>query len=257
MTDEREAIAKVRSTFGELEAHRERWSVATPPPAGSALAADDEAWPSNPLSSHVRQCLTCAWDHFDLIKLTIDQERGYPTATFSVIRGALLGSAQALWLLLPEEPSARRERGLAVSQEWYSKRIQWQCALSPDLNVEDAARSGEQLRRLDKDLAAVLELRSKKFTLNSTLIIEEAAKASFDGARFVREATREWRRLGGDAHALGWPLLGQNTTWGERGPDGLSEATVVGNLVSVANAYLLAWTIYQRAIDRHDELATL
>lgn len=172
------------------------------------------------------------------------------------MRGALLGSAQALWLLIPHDPSLRRERGLAAAQEWYSKRIQWQQELSPDLPVADAARSGEQLQRLDEDLTQVLALRTQRFTLNSTLIIEEAAKAVFEESKFAREALREWRRLGGDAHALGWPLMAQRTTWAKRGLDGLSEATVMGDLVSLANAYLLAWTFYMRAVARYDELST-
>ena len=112
------------------------------------------------------------------------------------------------------------------------------------------------MKRLDDDLDAVKELREQKFTLNATIIVEEAAKQVYSEASLVREAVREWRRLGGDAHALGWPLMGQSTSWGNRGPDGLTEANVVADMVSVANAYLLAWTLYRAAIVRLDELST-
>lgn len=258
MNDEDDALAKIRSTFDQLEADRARWATASPPPKGSPLAEDDKTWPSSPLSSHARQCLVCAWDHLDLTRLTIEQRRSFPTATYSVLRGALLGSAEALWLLTPADPVDRRERGLATTQEWLGKRIQWQHELTPDLrNIDDAARSGEQLRRLDEDLLAVTALRTKKFTLNATRIIEEAAQQVFTTAGLVRESVREWRRLGGDAHALGWPLMGQSTAWGAKGPDGLSEANVVADMVSVANAYLLAWTLYRAAVTRLDELSTV
>jgi hypothetical protein len=252
-----DTLAKMRSTFAQLEADRTRWKTATPPPAGSPLADDDQSWLTSPLSSHARQCLVCAWDHFDLVRLTIDQKRAFPTATYSVLRGSLLGAAQALWLLSPDDQSVRRERGLATTQEWLSKRIQWQHELTPDLiSIDDAARSGKQLKRLDDDLEAVKELREQKFTLNGTNIVKEAAEYVYPDASLVREAVREWRRLGGDAHALGWPLMGQSTSWGSRGPDGLTEANVIADLVSVANAYLLAWTLYRAAIARLDELST-
>ncbi|CAM3607333.1 hypothetical protein NOMA109596_02890 [Nocardioides marinus] len=210
------------------------------------------------MSSHARQCLVCAWDHLDLTRLTIEQERSFPTAIYSVLRGALLGSAEALWLLTPGDPADRRERGLATTQEWLGKRIQWQHELTPDLlSIDDAARSGKQLKQLDTHLKAVTALRAKKFKLNATLIVEEAARQVFSTAPLVREAVREWRRLGGDAHALGWPLMGQSTSWGAKGPDGLAEANVVADMVSVANAYLLAWTLYRAAVTRLDELATV
>lgn len=257
VTDENDALNKIRSTFDQLEDDRGRWKTAAPPPAGSELADDDRTWPTSPLSSHARQCLVCAWDHFDLVRLTIDQERSFPTATYSVLRGSLLGAAQALWLLAPDDPSVRRERGLATTQEWLGKRIQWQHEVTPDLlSIDDAARSGKQLKRLDDDLETVKELREQRFTLNATNIVKEAAEQVYSEASLVREAVREWRRLGGDAHALGWPLMGQSTSWGVRGPDGLTEANVVADLVSVANAYLLAWTLYRAAIVRLDKLST-
>jgi hypothetical protein len=258
VSEEDEAVEKISGTFSEIDADRERWATAEAPKADSALAQDDELWPSSPLSSHARQFLVSAWDHFDLIRLTIEQKRGFPTAVNSVLRGALVGAAHARWLLLPDDPSERRERGLAVAAEWYTRRIQWQQEFTPDIkDIDQAARAGNQLRRLDEDLSKVRALRSQKFSLNTTEIIRESTRASFEEEHIAREAVREWRRLGGDAHTLGWQLMSQSVKWGDRGDDGLNQAQVIGDLVTVANAYLLAWVLYRQAIARHDQLAML
>lgn len=255
MATETEALDVVRRTFVTLEEHRERWRTAVAPHPTSALAADDKRWPSMPLGQQVRQCLVTAWDHFDLVKLTVERQRGYPTATNSVIRGALLGGAQALWALLPDEPSQRQERGLMLAQEWYFRRIEWQQERPPSLAVDEAARSGEQLKRLDDDLRAVRRLRTTTAPLRATRCVREAALSAFGSDELARSCVGEWRRLGGDAHALGWPLMGQATTWGERGADGLAEARVLPDLVSLANAYLCAWKIYTGAVERLDDLS--
>lgn len=204
----------------------------------------------------MRQCLVSAWDHFDLARLTIEQKRTFPTAIYSVLRGALLGAAHARWLLLPDDPARRRERGLAIAQEWYLRRIQWQEAFIPDREGEDLARCTATLRRLKADRQAVTELWTEKFQLNATDIIRESAAATFKNDSLTREVVREWRRLGGDAHALGWTFMTQRVSWVDPAKEGLSEARVVADLSSVANAFLVGWQIYRDAISRFDELST-
>jgi hypothetical protein len=134
------------------------------------------------------------------------------------------------------------------SEEWYVQRIRWQSLMSPDLaDADDAARSGAQLRRFDEDLARLRSLRTSKARMNSTVIVEEAARITHpDSAALQRSTLREWRRTGGDAHGLGWPLMTQSVEWGEKGPDGLTEAVAEVNLVSLANAYLAAWLVLER-----------
>ena len=248
-------MQKIESTFPKLDEDRARFGTPFRPAKGSPLAADDRRWASSPLSQHAWTCLASAWDHFDLARLTIEQRRAFPTAVFSVLRGALLASSQGLWLVVEEDPNVRQERGLIFAQEWYHRRIQWQAELTPDLDVESAVVSTAQLKLLSDHLAAVKALRTTKAKLEPTKIIELAGKATFAEVPQQREIVREWRRLGGDAHGLGWPLLGQDRTWGATGDDGLTEAMVGASLVSVANAYLGAWLIYRKGLKRLDEVA--
>ncbi|WP_416958160.1 hypothetical protein ACNKF0_10500 [Nocardioides sp. T5] len=271
MTTERDAIEKVRTTFAMLDEHRARWGDVTQsvPEPGSALDLDDRTWPSLPLSQMGWQGMVCAWDHFDLARFTIDHERGFPTAVYSVLRGALLASSQALWALGPDDSATRVERGLILAQEWYRRRIQWQESLTTTarqgalyvatdvMAPEDVGRSVLQLKELEKDLASVEELRSTREQMEATRCVKIAAEfaAVRTGASaLTSSAPREWQRLGGDAHGLGWPLMMQTTTWGERGADGLTAATVTVDLVTLANSYLCAWLVYTAAVGRFNEI---
>ena len=257
--EEAQAVDKVRSTFDELDCYRAQVQTPFVPKATSKLSRSDAAWTLLPASQHVHASLAAAYDHLDLIRLTIEQRRGFATATYSVSRGALLSASQALWLLAIDETDATRvERGLMFSEEWYVQRIRWQELMTPDLaNADDAAKSGEQLRRFDEDLARLRSLRTTKARMNSTAIVEEAARMIHpDSPLLQRSTVREWRRTGGDAHGLGWPLMTQSVVWGERGGDGLTGAVAEVDLVSLANAYLAAWLVLKRGFKEASEAAS-
>ena len=65
-----------------------------------------------------------------------------------------------------------------------------------------------------------------------------------------------WRRLGGDAHALGWQLLLSEPTW-EAGhaPDELAPATVTADMEAFTQAAMWAATFLRAAIERFKELS--
>lgn len=268
---EREAIDKLRTTFSTIDEHRARWADPSlvAPEGGSPLAADDRTWPSLSLSQLAHQGIVCAWDHFDLARFTIEGQRGFPTAIYSVLRGGLLASSQALWALGPEDAATRRDRGLMLADEWYRRRIEWQESLTTRgqqggifvaadvLTAEDAGRSVKQLQRLEDDRARAKALRTTTGRLVATTCVREAGEivAKRTGNPSVKtSAPREWQRLGGDVHGLGWPLMMQNAVWGERGTDGLTAATVTVDLVTMANSYLCAWMVYVSAVQRLDDL---
>ena len=46
----------------------------------------------------------------------------YPTSHFTVLRGALVGAAQSVWLLSPDDALERQQRALRVIDEWYRRR---------------------------------------------------------------------------------------------------------------------------------------
>ena len=121
--------------------------------------------------------------------------------------------------------------------------------------MEDAGRSGIQLKRFDQDLAEVRRRRTTTTRFVATSIVKEAAGATFAERHLQREILSAWRRMGGDAHVLGWAMMTQNTEWGSQGDDGLTGAVVTASPVAMANSYLGAWLIYARARRRLYHLA--
>jgi hypothetical protein len=251
-TSELEAIEKMRSTFSTLDKHGARYLQHFDPSPGSPLADDDSTWPLLPLSQHAWAALAAVYDHLDITRMTIEQQRLFPTGVYSLMRGALLGSCQALWLVSPEDSAERQERGRRFSEEWYRRRIEYQSEFTPDLEIHEAARSARQLKRFDHDLAEVRLMRTTRIDFQATRIVREAAEAAFPDAHIQREVVREWRRLSGDAHALGWALMTQTTSWDS--DDGPSSAVVTGSAASLANVYLASWLIYGKARRRLFEL---
>lgn len=239
------AINKVRSTFSALDGHGARYQQHFDPSPASPLAADDSAWPPLPLSQHVWAALAAVYDHLDITRMTIEQNRLFPTGVYSLMRGALLGSCQAWWLVYPKDALERQERGRRFSEEWYRRRIEYQSEFTPDLDVDEAASSARQLKRFDQDLAELRRLRTTKTGFQATRVVREAAESAFPEPNIQREVVREWRRLSGDAHALGWPLMTQTTTWDS--DDGPSSVVVTGSVSSLANVYLASWLIYCKA----------
>lgn len=217
MFTEQEYVQQIKATFDDLAAYGQRLRAPHYSAPGSQLAQDDTDWTPLSISQLAWGCFAAAFDHLDLVRLTIEQERTFATATYSVMRGALLGACQAAWLLGPDNAEGRRERARTFGNEWYRNRIKWQEGLTPDLSVDDAARSARQMNELENDQEALAAKRKTKATFNSTANIEWVGKHYFpDKAPLQRSLMSQWRRLGGDAHALGWTLMTQNQVCGTR-----------------------------------------
>lgn len=240
-------------TFVFHESLRARWLVADAPAEGSELARADSVWPHLPFTEHARQCLVSAWDHFDVVRLAVDARRMFPTGLNGVLRGGLVASAMALWLLGPDDHELRDQRGLALTNEWYYRRIQYQEELLKIVGDEDG-RGQAQIDRLKEDQRRSAELRTKNIAVNATTIIGWSAAHRYGKDTGQHQsAVLEWRRLGGDAHALGWQLMMQEVQWGAGGP-GPVPALVTGSVSNIAEPYLCAWHMFRAALRRFDEL---
>lgn len=257
MITEQEYVQKIEATFDDLAAYGQRLRAPHYSAPGSELAQDDIDWTPLSISQLAWGCFAAAFDHLDLVRLTIEQERSFATATYSVMRGALLGACQAAWLLGPDDPEARRERARIFANEWYVNRIKWQEGLTPDLTVDDAARSATQMNHLERDQKALAAKRKTKVKFNSTANIEWVGKHYFpDKAPLQRSLTSQWRRLGGDAHALGWTFMTQNKVWDTLATtaDGLTPAVVTASFSDIAEGYLASWYVNLVAWRRFDTL---
>src|SRR4051794_6298255 len=95
--DEERAAQRIRATFDQVKTwHRTPVFVPTP---GSELRADDDQWPPLALSQLAKAGLDVAAEHLYASTVLIDAGQVFPFAHRALLRTALLGATQAVWLL--------------------------------------------------------------------------------------------------------------------------------------------------------------
>lgn len=249
--DEREAAAKIHSTFDQVQLwHRTPLFV---PNVGSQLRADDDEWPYMSISQLSKVGLDVAAEHLYACRVLVEAGELFPFVHRSLLRTALVGATQAVWLLDPDDGSERTRRHRVLMATMYKRHYQYLSELLTlndlrgephDTNTETvhdhvAARKGE----LEKLRAQY----SEKSNWNDTDAIKAAARAcwtrSADVENLVQEALLEWQAGSGASHGLVWSALGQEDTKPVTGPDaqGLAVIAAAGSHLRIANAYMLAY----------------
>lgn len=247
--DEAEAAAVIRGTFSQLDTWH---AIEGPfvPGSGSQLKGDDADWSSMPISQVAWMGMTASLDHLLAIRWHLDAPRGetvrlFPFAHYSLCRSALLGAAQSVWVLSPDSSTERIKRARTVvtflqdQHLVYLKGLQaW--ADTPDANTDAVAahvatRIGE--------LAAKRLADDQKSPFRATDMIREAAEATWGASSLAEEFVLAWREGSGAAHALIWPLLGQQDTVQVSGPDAHGRASFVtgGSFDRIAQNYMAAY----------------
>lgn len=238
------ALQRIEDTFSDLDLWDRRTSAGFVPQPGSVLALDDEDWKPWRLSQLAFGGLAAAQDHLEAIRVHIEARRLFPLATDTLLRGALLGAAQAVWLLAPDDRAERLDFARCAAAEMHKRHREWLTDLrkipaEPHEGTETVyAHVMEREDELMAKRAAVGQ--SRKF--EATNIIERAADTVF-GPATVTEARTVWRSLSGAAHGLAWPLLGRTGTEQTSAADGqgMADFQSGGSLDASLNAYLLAY----------------
>lgn len=242
----------------DTEPSLDRWRLRAQrleePERGSELALDDEVFPRMPISQLARMSLIAAGEHLRLALDAVKARQLYPSSHFTVLRGALVGASQAVWILTPEDRPARRERGLMVLSEMYVQMDRYYRFLGgTQLEVDDRVRLADQQSWLSERQGDVASVRLTKAALNLTDVIGLAADHVFLEAS-KREATRRvWREMSADAHVLGWSLF-QRTNFGPADRrTGVGEGTAPGSPERVAEPFLASygllrqgWSLFDR-----------
>jgi hypothetical protein len=193
--------------FRMVEIWRERIQAdAQSPAAGSSLRKDDEVTDPYRLSQAVNMALLSAVDHFEALRVVVQEAGVMPArAVFTLLRAALENAAIAVWLLA--HPN-RDERVLRLL------RLQWADVLdeiqalelvgaSPPMPRDD--RKGElqeiaRARGLSQEQVSQVTAR-----LSWTSIVKNAG----DGAHELTgdRALLAWTVSSGIAHARTWAAL--------------------------------------------------
>ncbi len=251
---QRSALTQMLSTASDLDGWRLRAHRVDEPERGSDLAVDDEIFARMPISQLARLSLVSAGEHLRLALDAINAKQLYPSSHFTVLRGALVGASQAVWILSSDERGVRRERGLIVLAEMYSQMDKYYGFLDgTQLDVDDRARLSDQRLWLAERRNNVASIRSTREELSLTRVIGAAADHALTDTTTRDAVRRLWREMSADAHVLGWSLF-QRTTFGPADRrTGVGEGKAPGSPEHVAEAFLAAyrllrcgWSLFDR-----------
>lgn len=201
--------------------------------------------------------MSASLDHLLALRWHIDTARDqpirlFPFAHFTLCRSALLGAAQAVWVLAPPERTVRLARSRTVVVYLQEQHLRYLRALQlwgrddPDPATQEVAAHVEG--RQD-EMTCIRQADGQKSALNATNMIRDAAQAVFDDPSLVAEVLCAWQEGSGAAHALIWPLLGHADTVVTSGPDefGRVEAQAAGGFGRFAQNYMAAFLMLDGA----------
>lgn len=254
------ALDQMLGTAPNLDRWRLRAQRSEQPETGSDLGMDDQIFPHMEVSQIARMSLVLAGEHLRLALVAIEAQQLYPSSHFTVLRGALVGASQAVWILGPEDRHQRCERALTVIAEMYDQLEKYYNSLART-QLDDADRTsldGQRtwLRERQKGVSAK---RTGKANLNLTDVIGAAADHVFEDPA-SRDAIRlMWREMSADAHVLGWSLFQRSVFGPSDRRTGISEGHAPGSLEYVAEPFLASYRLLKYGwslFDRRCEAAT-
>lgn len=199
--------------------------------------------------------LVAAGEHLRLARDAIQAGQLYPSAHFTVLRSALVGACQGVWVLSPEDTGARRERGLTiVSETYHQSSVYYNELAKQTLTSAGHAELIDQQAWLRGRQAQVATLRTGSARLDLTnIVIPNALDHVFPDKPRQEEGRRMWRELSADAHVLVWSIA-QRSAFAQ--PDrrtGVAEATVGGAWADLAPAFVAShlllkegWSLFDR-----------
>lgn len=248
---DRAALTQIFEVEPDLDRWRLRAHGIEEPQRGSDLAVDDEVFPPMAISQIVRMSLAFSGEHLRLALDALRAKQIYPSSHFTVLRGALVGASQGVWILGPDDRVERRERGLAVIAEMYAQMGKYYNSLE-GLSVADQERMNGQKDWLNDRKHSVAAVRKGTAGLNLTDVIRIAAEDTFASSGHQEAVRRLWREMSADAHVLGWSVF-QRSLFGP--PDrrtGIGEGRAPGSPGHLAEAFLPAYRILKRGWSLYD-----
>jgi hypothetical protein len=251
---QREALTQMLDAAVDLDRWRLRAHRVEEPERGSELALDDKIFERMAISQLARMSLVLAGEHLRLALDAINAKQLYPSSHFTVLRGALVGASQAVWILEPPDRNLRRERGLTVLAEMYTQMDKYYGFLeSTEVEGNDRTRLEDQRLWLSERRDDVASIRNTRASLILTDVIGAAADHAFADTASREAVRRLWREMSADAHVLGWSLF-QRTTFGMADRrTGVGEGKAPGSPEHVAEPFLasyrllrLGWSLFDR-----------
>lgn len=247
-------LVAMEDTFADLDGWRLRGAKVEEPQRDSDLYVDDLVFSSMPMSQMARLSLLSASEHLRVVRDTLTARNLYPTAVHTVLRSALVGASQAVWMLHPDDGTVRQERGLILVEEVIRQsRVVLVEPGKTSPSPSEAAAIKEQVRFLDERLARVRSLRTSATQLNQTTLIGWALEHTFSDPALQDAGRIWWRRMSSDAHVLGWSLFQRSVVSQVDRRSGIATFNGSGTLEELANPYVACfrvlkhgWSLFDR-----------
>lgn len=253
---DRAALTQMFDTEPDLDRWRLRAHKVEEPESASDLALDDKIFPQMAISQLARMSLVLSGEHLRLALDAVHAKQLYPSSHFTVLRGALVGASQGVWILGPNDRGERRERGLTVVTEMYKELDKYYGSLA-GLSSDDQEELEEQQKWLSGRKAEVAALRATKADLNLTDVIGKSAESTFSTAGHREAVRRLWREMSADAHVLGWSLFQRSNFGPADRRTGIGEGRAPGSPGHVAEAFLASyqtlthgWSLFDRRCEQ-------
>jgi hypothetical protein len=255
--EDAERLRIIQSTYQDLDRWFGRQKIQPESPQnGSELHEDDKVFPAHKISEVARLSLALSVEHMRLIRVVLDKRELFPSAPLTTLRGALVGAAQAVWIISPDDRETRQKRGLCVIAEEYAQLGKFYREVD---RLDPGKVPASQWDWLNQRIAAVAALRGPKaFELNQTDMIGAALDTAFPNSPDKQINGRLlWRHMSCDAHVLGW-AVSQRATVQTRRADGSDLAVLVagGELEHLADPFMCAyqlaragWSLFDRRCD--------
>lgn len=209
--DDAEAYRRLAQLFAEID----KWNAGEAEPAqvqaGSRTAADDEATDPYHLSHAVAVALGAAHDHLHSLRTLIaDAGTLHTSSPFTLLRAAMEGAAQALWLLEPDDRRVRVLRRFQMAVRDADERRGTHVRIMAD----DLSRTAEAERRFAAACDRFAELSGRSGIARQEVLQRSkgfgAMVAASGPAAGVSAEQMEgmWRLASGYAHGQSWSLIG-------------------------------------------------
>lgn len=226
-------------------------SMSSKPEPATDLAIDDEDWPYFPPSTIAWTGISSATDHLDAIRRHVDAHFTFPIAHLTMCRSALVGAAQTVWVLAPEDRTTRLLRFRTVLAYAYKKHQQYLGELQELYGTSHIGTGlvADLVNERKQQLADKRKADGQRGDLDTTEMIRQAAEGAFPGQpALAAEAVLVWRSSSGAAHGLAWPLLGTSGTVQTKlaDKDGVGEFQAGGSLARMGNVYMAAFHFADR-----------
>lgn len=201
-----DAIRRTTETiWPEVVGWNQRMTLGWVPSPGSDLADDDGQIPRFMPSYLARTSLATASQHLMSVVRYLHNLGPTTMSLYSMLRTAIWGGAQAVWLLEPDDQDERLKRARQV--EFYSREnyLKWLHTFPDETPTRPGSTSLAQAKEQTAERLAALGDKPPK--IDQTGIVRDVAKRVHGtGPNPAHLSESTWRSLGAIAHALPWEL---------------------------------------------------